>query len=113
MTTARTRRWLAGAVVTTLLGGLLTLMGASPAAANHGDLVLEVSREVTNVTAGQTVTLTARLQTAQGTPTLDGSGNGAKIDFEIIGGGNVDGEGGADTPLAPDRICTTSTASAV
>ena len=109
---ARGRRWVAGAIATTMVAGVLSLLAMSPAVANHGSMVLEVSREVETVTTGQTVTLTARLQTPQGTPTIDGSGGETAIDFELFGI-NADGEGGADSPLTPDRTCTTTDGSAL
>jgi hypothetical protein len=110
MNHVRARRWVAGAVATTLLGGLLTLLVVTPAQANHGGMVLEVFREVQGANTGSTVQFTARLQNADGSPALDGSGNGASIDWELYGLA-ADGEGGADSPLTPDRSCTTSTAS--
>jgi hypothetical protein len=107
MSRTRTTRLLAVSVITTLVAGLLALIGVGigPAQADHGTLTLEVSREVTNVTEGTEVELVARLFTSRGLPpTPDNLGAGVEIDWEFEGG-TWDGENGAVTPRDPDASC--------
>jgi hypothetical protein len=118
MNHARTRRWTAGAVATTLLGGLLTLLMVAPAQANHGSLKLEVYREYSSAEVGSVITLTARLMASNGTPPTSG-GTDVEIDWEIESGpatatrqtGDPELTNGRDgapnTPEAPDHECTT------
>ena len=112
MSRSRTTRLLAVSVVTTLVAGLLALIGVGlgPAQADHDGLAVEVTREVTNVNQGAIVTLTARLVTSDGVPpTPDyapGFGAGVEIDWEFEGNAsNWDGENGAATPEDPDKSC--------
>src|SRR5947208_683010 len=101
MNHARTRRLAAGAIVTTMLAALLTLLSWSPSQAAATSSNLEVSPEVRSTSVGGSVTLTAQLvdpntglPAATTTPVI--------IDFEFEGGpADLDG----NTPATPDTSC--------
>jgi hypothetical protein len=101
---ARVRRWTAGAIVTTLLGGLLTLLAVAPAQAAHTTAALEISPEVSTAAVGAPKTVTARLvDRTTGAPAPVAAGNSVPIDFEFVGG-PVDTDG--NSPTSPDATCT-------
>jgi hypothetical protein len=116
MNHARTRRWAAAAVVTTLLTGVLSLVVMQPASANHpAGSNLEVSRDVQSRNSAGVISVEARLTNDDGTRVTAASVTAAvTVRYEIMTGPavavtglTVGNDGGtADTPASPDGSCT-------